>query len=69
MKLYFDSNIYRFISQVEETDDIRNFLDGANHHVLASSSNLFEVYDIPKRWQRIPVPRWRRTTGYSVGVD
>lgn len=47
MKLYFDSNIYGFISEKREDESVRQFLDENNYMVEASSDNLFEMYHIP----------------------
>lgn len=49
MKLYFDSNIYGFISEKREDIAFRQFLDENGHTVEASSGNLFEIYHIPDR--------------------
>lgn len=49
MKLYFDSNIYGFISEKREDRAVRQFLDENEHTIEASSDNLFEMYHIPDR--------------------
>jgi len=46
MKLYFDTNIYDFISDKQEAQIVRNFLDANGFEVQASSTNVMETYAI-----------------------
>jgi hypothetical protein len=46
MKLYCDTNIYDFISDKQEAQTVRNFLDANGFEVQASSTNVMETYAI-----------------------
>ncbi len=52
MRLYFDTNVYSFITECDESRLVRRFLDQSGHKVQASSENLFEIYAIPERLKR-----------------
>jgi hypothetical protein len=46
IRLYFDTNIYRFIRATNEIDQVAALLDTRDCMLLASSGNLFETYAI-----------------------
>ncbi|HTE84385.1 MAG TPA: hypothetical protein VK821_06615 [Dehalococcoidia bacterium] len=52
MKLYFDSNIYDFITEHDEAKEMRRTLDLGSHKVIASNANLFEAWAIPRYEER-----------------
>lgn len=52
MRLYFDTNVYHFICQVGERDEVRDFLREAGHAVGASDTILHEMYANPDGHQR-----------------
>ena len=49
MKLYFDTNIYDFISDKQENQIVYDFLRDNQLELEASSTNLFETYAISDR--------------------
>ena len=52
MRLYFDTNVYRFISEKDELSFMRELLDTYGCVLVASSSNLFETLAIKKAEDR-----------------
>jgi len=44
MNLYFDTNIYRYITELEETSQVAEILRQHNCHLCVSAGNLFETY-------------------------
>jgi hypothetical protein len=46
MRLYFDTNVYRFIRATKETAQVERLLGAQDCILMASSGNLFETYAI-----------------------
>lgn len=53
MRVYFDTNVYRHISDSGKADVIRRRLASLRWHVIASDTNLFETYAIPNESKRM----------------
>jgi hypothetical protein len=53
MRLYFDTNVYRFITAAGEAAEVRDLLENGNHAVVASNDNLFETFAIVDSIERL----------------
>ena len=47
IKVYFDTNVYSFISACNEVEDIYQLIHSLECILIASSENLVEMYAIP----------------------
>jgi hypothetical protein len=52
VRLYFDTNVYRFINEIKEIERIAQLLAERDCILVASSTNLFETYAITSPLER-----------------
>jgi hypothetical protein len=49
MRLYFDTSIYSYVAATGESHDVRRLLTDRACSLIASRTNIFEIYAIPRR--------------------